>query len=895
MSDPHDHETGMQLPTDQPNLTSNKTQSADDSNPPVPDNRDKDAITADLLPAIGPSPVAVQPVSARPTGDRDAAATAPKLEDGGTGMKIQGKEYAVMTPEALAECLQQGKAVEGFYIQALTLKSDGCCDHGLSIKNCVIGLLELEGIAVNDTIHFENTRFQKAIVFKQDLRGKGTIEWMHCVFEKPLVLEHLIVEPSLCFMNSSFLAEFDLKTTVFHDEITLTRANFPKKVTIKDCVFHKQLELSHAEFESQMTMNNNKFHSGAVGNHAQFKGAVQWLNCQFDGKADFHDIKTESRFDLEQVRFHDRCLFAESTFGNKFVVKECIFDKKAVWTHTCFKNDVAFPQTEFNLDVTFDGAEFREPAYFDETTFQYATFRGAKFLKTLSFQRARARDEFLWQGTQCEGPVIFDFANFESRVSFSDMIFQSSISCYRTSFKGAVWFLGTRFQDASFVNTNFGGEVFFSFDRNTLRERNRRRRSGPREQTLRYVSLFDGAAKFTNAVFYRKTVFENVFFKKNADFENACFAEEINFQSTHFQGGASFKGCFCTQELDFTKTVFDDYANFDLANINRRLNLTDAAFDRGISFYHAVIDVVVVEHDQIKDRLVYEGHVPGYEDKKHLMRVKEEYLILKESFNQRGKFDEEDWAYYRYRVNDRLSLTQKAWKSLRNEPILAVQDDVPQDEREDDHLLVEQTDKNIEKMQKAIVSYRTRIEKFQNAPADQRDKKGREIADLEEKSREEERRILRAQKEREGVVEVVELNRKRQQKLHASRDKPFRKTEAAGWLVKNSFWKLVDFGTGYGVRPFRIAFLAIAVILVFACVYNVSGAVYGNESTNPNVSSLRMFMNWFYFSAMTFATASPEGDLFYNPLIKFFIMFEALCGVFLMALFVGCYTRKIMR
>lgn len=438
-------------------------------------------------------------------------------------------------------------------------------------------------------------------------------------------------------------------------------------------------------------------------------------------------------------------------------------------------------------------------------------------------------------------------------------------------------------------------------DRYTLRERNRRKKGGPKEQSLTFIALFHGVVNFTNALFYRKAVFENVFFEKFANFENACFAEEINFQNSHFLAGASFKGSFCSQELNFTKAVFDDYVNFDLANINRRLNLTDAAFDKGISFYHAVIDVVVVERDQIENRLVYEGLLKEQKYKRHYMRVKEEYLILKESFHQRGKFDEEDWAYYQYRVNDRKSLTEKALRSLLGKPILAVQDDVPEEEKECDSLLVEQEEKKCKKSEKAMESLQRKKENLlkelekqdSNKPKDRIEE---QLKGLEENILEEQNSLEEQQRELLEAKNIVALNSSRLSKLHESREKPFSKKASLSCLGKNVLWKLVDWGTGYGVRPFRIGLLSLAVILLFAFVYYSSGVSF--PYSDPSIvkpSQAKLFVDWVYFSAMAFAASSPEGDIFYNDVIKFAVMSEALVGLFLMALFVGCYTRKIMR
>jgi hypothetical protein len=319
--------------------------------------------------------------------------------------------------------------------------------------------------------------------------------------------------------------------------------------------------------------------------------------------------------------------------------------------------------------------------------------------------------------------------------------------------------------------------------------------------------------------------------------------------------------------------------------------------DRGISFYHAVIDVVVVEREQIEGRLVYEGRVAGEEHKKHFMRVKEEYLILKESFQQRGKFDEEDWVYYRYRVNDRKSITEKAWRSLLGKPILAVQDDIPEEEREDNRLLLERAERGVHKAEKTLAHAQKKLEKLEKDATENPQNKNiqEKIEEAKAQVTEGESDVAECKQAQEKTTSLLNMEKERQNRVCESKEKPFTRKESILRLIKNGFWVLVDWGTGYGVKPFRIGFLALVVIFIFACIYYGSGAPYPFRTQGVTYSSVKIFVDWVYFSAMVFATSNPEGNIAYNDAIKFFIMTETLLGVFLMALFVGCYTRKIIR
>ena len=160
---------------------------------------------------------------------------------------------------------------------------------------------------------------------------------------------------------------------------------------------------------------------------------------------------------------------------------------------------------------------------------------------------------------------------------------------------------------------------------------------------------------------------------------------------------------------------------------------------------------------------------------------------------------------------------------------------------------------------------------------------------------EQEEEEAKKRKEMEDANSLVGMNREQQKKLYESKDKPFYKKEALKRLLLNGFWKCVDFGTGYGVKPFRIAFLALTVILLFAVIYHFSGIPYPHSDHSGNFQGIQRFLDWVYFSAMSFATSNPAEEIAYSGNIKFLIMTETLLGVFLMALFVGCYTRKIIR
>ena len=816
---------------------------------------------------------------------------------------IAGTEYRVLDGAGALQALTEGLVLENCHIETLDFsQAPGTYRHRLIIKNSVIGTINFAGAIFHEPVYLEKVICQNDLEISFNATFHQDLIFQYCIFPKNLQIKNIQIAKDLRLGSCVLHGSCQLEHIKVGGELSLGQSNFQRKLMIRDCRSQGNLRLLHTEMHGETNIESCQFAGIAAAHFRVVSGHTRFANCRITSPCNFDDTQTNVRLDFEKMVFDDLFKCNSSVFSNKLVFKACQFHKHACWCNCEFHDHLAFPDSCFS-DVAFDGSVFHDQVFFQNSTMVNASFRGNRFCEAVNFQSLKVDADFLCQGSEFLKSVDFSFVESGGRGRFSfNSDFHGNVEFYRALLRGSVWFLGSRFQDVSFANTTFEGQVFFNFDRATLRERNRRRK-GRRELSLGFVSVFNGKANFTNALFYRKAVFENVFFKEFANFENAYFAEEINFENAHFQKGASFKASFCTQELNFTKTVFDDYVNFDLANINRRLNLTDATIDRGISFYHAVIDVVVVEREQIARRLIYEGMVPNQEYKKHFMRVKEEYLILKESFHQRGKFDEEDWGYYRYRLNDRKSITQKAWRSLFGRKILAVQDEVPEEELEDSRALMQEGKKALQKAQKALAQSQKRLTKHQADLEQIEHEKPRQamlekIGKLSQKISEQEISVADREKSLASTTTLIEMNDERQHKLHESKDKPFNRLLAMLQLLRNAFWVLVDWGTGYGMHPFRIGFFALAVILLFALVYHASGVPYpGND---PNLVSktsgeLGRYLDWVYFSAMSFATSSPEGDIAYNPRIKFFIMVEALSGLFLMALFVGCYTRKIIR
>ncbi len=93
---------------------------------------------------------------------------------------------------------------------------------------------------------------------------------------------------------------------------------------------------------------------------------------------------------------------------------------------------------------------------------------------------------------------------------------------------------------------------------------------------------------------------------------------------------------------------------------------------------------------------------------------------------------------------------------------------------------------------------------------------------------------------------------------------------------------------GHGERPLRTLFSGILVIFLAALLYTGGFLLKEGIIIKPH------FLEAFYFSVITFTTVG-YGDFVPIGLSKLVVIIEALCGLFVMPLFVIGLTRKYLR
>ncbi len=157
------------------------------------------------------------------------------------------------------------------------------------------------------------------------------------------------------------------------------------------------------------------------------------------------------------------------------------------------------------------------------------------------------------------------------------------------------------------------------------------------------VRLWDGR-------FHDWVEFSRCKFHGRADFRSFHADEGFVAKDCRFADEMLFRGSTVCKKLEFTGSRFDAVTDFSKAKLRDVTYLE--AIEQGpghqFAFHNALFDRVLVRSDQLRGRLASE------ERGDHLTAA-EEYGLLKKNFQNLNRYDEEDLAFYQFKVNKRRS------------------------------------------------------------------------------------------------------------------------------------------------------------------------------------------------------------------------------------------------
>lgn len=194
-----------------------------------------------------------------------------------------------------------------------------------------------------------------------------------------------------------------------------------------------------------------------------------------------------------------------------------------------------------------------------------------------------------------------------------------------------------------------------------------------------------GKAFFSGAQFRGKLAFEKCDFHQKvswweaslecwAEFKGCGFHQEADFRSIHCDQGLIFTECtfagdFLLRGATIAKKVQADKSRFEGLLDLSKAKLQDFVYLEGIergsgmrfAFANAVTERLLVRPEQVEGRLASE-QAGRHEEAMH------EYGLLKKCYQGLHRFEAEDWAFYRFKVNQRLASPRswsKPWTKVR--------------------------------------------------------------------------------------------------------------------------------------------------------------------------------------------------------------------------------------
>jgi hypothetical protein len=260
-------------------------------------------------------------------------------------------------------------------------------------------------------------------------------------------------------------------------------------------------------------------------------------------------------------------------------------------------------------------------------TLQNVRIQGLRFVGTIDFP-VRLRNCCLVR------PI---FANVEFQHEFSHVagVFDRIVIKGAVAFAGPVVFDGTVLNKVQFTDVKFGGDL-----------------------------------KLRTCQIRGKMLFVKCAFGGMVDGWELCVRTWLEFKKCHFKGKLDLRSIHCEQGLILNQSVCEGDILLRGAVIHKKLELNGTRVERMLdlskaklhdfvyleeieqgpeqrfAFLNAVGERILVRPDQLAGRL-------QSEETKRYAEAMQEYGLLKRTFESLHRYEQEDWAFYRFKVNQR--------------------------------------------------------------------------------------------------------------------------------------------------------------------------------------------------------------------------------------------------
>ncbi len=183
------------------------------------------------------------------------------------------------------------------------------------------------------------------------------------------------------------------------------------------------------------------------------------------------------------------------------------------------------------------------------------------------------------------------------------------------------------------------------------------------------------------ASFENKFIFNKVIFRQKLRFWEAVFSDWINWNYCEFHGEVDMRSTFCESGFCGKESRFYEDIKFRGMHLAMKWEAPQCTFEKLIDFSKAKLhdfvyleDIIQGENQRwafmntISERILIrpaqvEGRLLSEEEGNYTQAMRE-YGILKKAFEHEHRYDDDDWAFYRFKVNERKaeSTTRRFWE-----------------------------------------------------------------------------------------------------------------------------------------------------------------------------------------------------------------------------------------
>ena len=159
---------------------------------------------------------------------------------------------------------------------------------------------------------------------------------------------------------------------------------------------------------------------------------------------------------------------------------------------------------------------------------------------------------------------------------------------------------------------------------------------------------FEGPIRGWSAAFNDWLDFNGCTFKEKVDLRSIACLQGVNFDDCNIEADLALRGAEIAKKLNLGESRCNALLDLSKAKLHDFVYLESiqAGPNLRYAFLNAIAPRIHIQPGQIEGRL-------ESEHERNLAAAKLEYGLLKHSFQSLHKFDEEDWAYYKFKVCDR--------------------------------------------------------------------------------------------------------------------------------------------------------------------------------------------------------------------------------------------------